>query len=228
MAFQLSAVLPWGRSYDEYLAMFALTREDLGGRILGCGDGPAAFNAGATQRGSRVLSVDPLYACSAEQIGDHIATASIEIADQTRRNAHEFVWTQFASVDELIAARLDAMQTFLADYPGGQAAGRYLTGSLPDLPLADDQFDVAVCANLLFLYSSQLDLDFHVASLLEMSRLARDVRVFPLLELGSVPSRHLQPATTAVRERGLTVETVPVAYELQRGGNHMLRITSRR
>jgi hypothetical protein len=208
--------------------MFALTPRDLGGRILGCGDGPAAFNALATQRGYRVLSVDPLYGCSAEQIRDRIATASMEIAEQTRRNAHEFVWTEFASVDELIAARLDAMQTFLDDYPGGQAAGRYLPGSLPHLPLADDQFDIAVCANLLFLYSSQLDLDFHVSSLLELSRLARDVRVFPLMELGSVPSRHVQPATTALRERGLVVETVPVAYELQRGGNTMLRIRSGR
>ena len=38
-------VLPWGRSYDEYLRMFGLSEADLDKRFLGCGDGPAAFNA---------------------------------------------------------------------------------------------------------------------------------------------------------------------------------------
>lgn len=66
MAFELSGVVPWGRSYAEYVAMFALSDEDLNRRILGCGDGPAAFNAGLTGRGGSVVSVDPLYAFSAD------------------------------------------------------------------------------------------------------------------------------------------------------------------
>lgn len=66
MAFELSRVVPWGRSYAEYVAMFALSDEDLKRRILGCGDGPAALNAGLTGRGGSVVSVDPLYAFSAD------------------------------------------------------------------------------------------------------------------------------------------------------------------
>jgi hypothetical protein len=38
---RLSEVIPWGRSFEEYRRVFALTDEDLAGRILGCGDGPA-------------------------------------------------------------------------------------------------------------------------------------------------------------------------------------------
>jgi hypothetical protein len=45
MAFALDTVVPWGRSYDEYLAMFGLSGDELRLRLLGCGDGPAAFNA---------------------------------------------------------------------------------------------------------------------------------------------------------------------------------------
>jgi hypothetical protein len=45
MPFTLDEVVPWGRSFDEYVAMFHLTAEDLEKRILGCGDGPAGFNA---------------------------------------------------------------------------------------------------------------------------------------------------------------------------------------
>jgi hypothetical protein len=61
----LSSIVPWGRSFDEYRAMFALSDADLQGRVLGCGDGPASFNAEATAMGARVVSVDPIYAHSA-------------------------------------------------------------------------------------------------------------------------------------------------------------------
>ena len=50
MGFTLENVVPWGRSYDEYVSMFDLTEVDLGLRLLGCGDGPAGFNAALTPR----------------------------------------------------------------------------------------------------------------------------------------------------------------------------------
>ena len=43
--FTLDQVVPWGRSFDEYRRMFALTEEDLDQTIIGCGDGPE-FHAG--------------------------------------------------------------------------------------------------------------------------------------------------------------------------------------
>ncbi len=45
---KLENVVPWGRSLAEYQAMFALSEEELQKRILGCGDGPASFNAEMT------------------------------------------------------------------------------------------------------------------------------------------------------------------------------------
>jgi len=36
MGFTLEKVVSWGRSYDEYVAMFDLTEADLEHRILGC------------------------------------------------------------------------------------------------------------------------------------------------------------------------------------------------
>ena len=84
--FTLDEVVPWGRSFDEYRRMFALTDDDLRGRILGCGDGPASFNAEATRRGARVTSCDPLYKLSVQQIRERIAATAEEIIEQTRRN----------------------------------------------------------------------------------------------------------------------------------------------
>ena len=65
MAFRYENVVPWGRSYEEYLRMFDLRPDDLKGRILGCADGPASFNSELTRRGGRVISADPLYELSA-------------------------------------------------------------------------------------------------------------------------------------------------------------------
>lgn len=76
MGLVLQDIVPWGRSFDEYQRMFALDAADLGQRILGCGDGPAAFNAALTARGGQVVSVDPLYAFDAVQIHARICSRS--------------------------------------------------------------------------------------------------------------------------------------------------------
>ena len=68
MAYQLKEVVPWGKSLEEYVAMFALSEDDLAKRILGCGDGPASFNAELTKRGGTVVSIDPLYGYDVDDI----------------------------------------------------------------------------------------------------------------------------------------------------------------
>jgi len=99
-----------GRSYDEYVAMFDLSGHDLKQRILGCGDGPAAFNAELTWRGDRVVSVDPVYAFDTKQIRNRIVETYDTVLEQLRRNRNDYVWESIASVDVL-----GAMNTFLAD-----------------------------------------------------------------------------------------------------------------
>ena len=187
--FTLEQVVPWGRSFDEYRRMFALSDADLSRSILGCGDGPASFNAEATRRGTSVVSVDPIYKWDAAQIQERIAATCDTILDQTRRNAHEFVWDAIGSVEELGRVRMAAMQAFLEDYPAGKTQGRYVEAELPALPFADGSFDLALCSHLLFLYSRQLDQSFHVAAAVELCRVAPRCGSFRCWRL--VGSRHL-------------------------------------
>lgn len=222
--FTLDEVVPWGRSFDEYQRMFALDDGDLPRRILGCGDGPAAFNAEASRRGVSVVSFDPIYHWDAAQIEARVAAAHEVILEQTRRNAGEFLWGAIESVEELGRIRMSAMRTFLDDYPAGKAEGRYVEAQLPVLPLADRSFDLALCSHLLFLYSTQLDEAFHVASVLELCRVAGEVRVFPLVELGGQPSVHVEPTAAALRGRGCQVVIENVPYEFQKGANQMMRV----
>ena len=223
--FTLEQVVPWGRSFDEYQRMFALSEGDLRLNILGCGDGPASFNAEATERGMRVTSCDPIYAFEAEQLRQRIDETAADVLAQTRGNAHEFVWTSIASVDELETLRMRAMQEFLRDYPPGKAEGRYVNASLPDLPFADYQFDLALSSHFLFLYTTQLGEAFHRRAVREMRRVAREVRIFPLLALGGQRSALVDIVIDEMRSLGCTASVEPVSYEFQRGGNQMMRIS---
>ena len=220
----LNEVVPWGRSFAEYRRMFDLTPADLAGAILGCGDGPASFNAEATALGHRVVSCDPAYAFSADAIRGRVEACYEAVVGAARRNAHRFVWDIFRDADELGRARMAAMRLFLADYKRGRADGRYVAAALPHLPFADGRFDLCLCSHLLFLYSEQLDYPFHLAALREMARVAAEVRVFPLLGLDGRPSPHVEPVQKALREEGMTVTLRNVPYEFQKGGNSMMLV----
>lgn len=223
--FTLSSVVPWGRSFEEYRRMFALTDADLAGKILGCGDGPASFNVEATQRGSRVISCDPLYRFDVAQIRQRIDETSTEVLEQARQNAHEFVWDDaIPDIDALRRVRMSAMGAFLDDYEQGRRDGRYIDAELPEMPFSAGSFDLALCSHFLFLYGQQHDLPFHVQSMRELCRVAREVRVFPLLALGGQPSMHLDAVGEALASDGRTVTVERVPYEFQRGGNEMMRV----
>jgi len=222
--FTLDRVVPWGRSFDEYRRMFALTEDDLRLRLLGCGDGPASFNAVATRRGAAVISCDPIYRHDVEQIRARIAVTSDEILDQTRRNADEFVWTTIRSVEELGRLRMAAMNEFLDDLPRGLLEGRYVEAALPSLPFGDHSFDLALCSHLLFLYGEQLGASFHWLAIQELCRVAEEVRIFPLLALGATPSPLVDQMAEECAGNGYHVSIDEVPYEFQRGGNRMMRI----
>ena len=126
MPFSIDRVIPWGRTLAEYRAMFDLSEGDLGGRILGCGDGPASFNAEMSAQGRVVVSVDPLYSYSAAAIERRVQETFDVVMKQARDNQQDFVWTHVPSIQELGRRRMSAMRRFLSDFPTGKIEGRIL------------------------------------------------------------------------------------------------------
>ncbi len=224
--FDLDRAVPWGRNRVEYLAFFDLLDLAPGTRLLDCGAGPSSFNAEMTALGFEVVSVDPLYRCGKEEIKARIAAARPAIMAGVRVAAERFVWRDFGTPEDLERTRLSAMKFFLEDYEDGLAAGRYRDASLPALPFPDGAFDLALSSHFLLLYSAQLDFAFHLSALEEMLRVAREVRVFPLLDLAGTRSTHLEPLLAALEARGFDWEVRRVGYEFQKGGNEMLRVAS--
>lgn len=219
---KLEKVVPWGRSFDEYKDMFMLTKSDLGKKILGCGDGPASFNAELTEAGGTIVSVDPVYQFDGQQIHSRIDDVYPHIMSEMKRNFDEYIWKDIVSVKRLGKTRMDSMEKFLSDYERGKESGRYINTSLPNLPFEADEFDLALCSHYLFLYSDHVDESEHILSFLELCRVAREIRAYPLLSLDGSESMHLHAVISALKNRGLDVSLQPVKYQFQKGATKML------
>jgi SAM-dependent methyltransferase len=216
--------VPWGRNLDEYVAMFGLSDVDLNKRILDCGGGPASFNAEMTARGGTVVSCDPIYQFTREQIEARIEEVYPLILREMQLNHHTFVWDTLKSPEHVGETRMAAMRAFLADFDAGKADGRHLNESLPHLPFPDGSFDLALSSHLLFLYSAALSLDFHLAAIREMMRVAKEARIYPLTQMGGGLSAHVAPVIAALTAEGYQVEKVLTTYEFQKGATDVLRV----
>jgi hypothetical protein len=226
--FTLENIIPWGRSFDEYVNMFALDEKDLSKKIIGCGDGPASFNAEATQRNCRIVSFDPIYQFSVYDIEQRVRETYPQVMDQLCKNISDYRWDDvFHSTEEVGECRLTAMNKFLADFPHGKNAGRYIPAELPALPFKDGTFDLALCSHLLFLYTKHLTIEFHQESIKELLRVAGEVRIFPLQMLSRQNSPYVEQIADFVRKDGCTVNFQEVPYEFQKGSHQMMVICKR-
>lgn len=224
MAMKLEKVVPFGRSLEEYTKIFDLVGLDLNKNILGVGDGPASFNAEATKMGEKVTSIDPIYKFSAAEISARFNEVIDDIINQVKATPNDWVWKYHKSPEDLRKNRIKAIELFLQDYDRGKEEGRYQTQELPNLSFEKDSFDLALCSHFLFLYSEQYNYQFHYDSILEMLRVSKEARIFPLLTLMLEKSPHLDRIIEDFTALGYLTSIVTVEYELQKGGDRMLVI----
>jgi SAM-dependent methyltransferase len=226
MAIKYKDVVPWGRSFSEYCDMFLLSKKDLERRILSIGDGPASFNAGMKRRGFTVTSADPAYALTVDEFRNRISETYNLVMNQTKQNTDKFVWTRFKNTVELGKIRMTAMNEFCFDYEVGKFEGRYISASLPALPFGTRSFDLILIAHLLFFYSDHFTQEFHLSSIKELIRLGNEIRIFPLVDLNSEKSPHLDTVLSYLKSNRTRFSVEKVKYHFQKTGNEMLRIFS--
>ncbi len=216
-------MLVTSRSFAEYEAFFALTAADARRAVLDCSAGASGFAAVANARGGRVTAVDPAYSLGREALAAaaraSLTTGGAVVDDHEDR----FTWRWYGSRERRDELRRGALAAFLDDLR--ERPTTYVAGSLPDLPFAGGAFDLALCSHLLFTWSDVFDEAWHEAALVEMLRVAREVRVFPLVVQGTGdPVPFLPSVLDRLRASGCRAEVVDVPYEFQRGGRRMLRV----
>ncbi len=224
MDFHYKDIIPYGRSFDEYLDMFNLSEDDLTRDIVGIGDGPASFNSSMHQRGTPIVSVEPIYRYSETELRQRIQETYDDVIEQARQNQDKFVWTRISSVNELADLRMQAMDAFCQDFESGKQQGRYIDASLPNLPFSDGHFDLVLSAHLLFFYSANRNLAFHLNAIRELLRIGSEVRIFPIVDVNSNPSPFLSPVIDEVKKERIACSVERVPYHFQKTGNEMLRL----
>lgn len=205
--------------------MFDLDASDLSGSIVDCSAGVAGFAAEAGRRGSRVVAVDPAYAMAREEL------ARLGNADLVRGSAiaadypDRFTFEWYGSAERRLMLRTRSLAQFLPDFV--MHPERYVAGQLPQLPFRHHAFDLAVCSHLLFTWADQLGLDWHRAALIELSRVAAEVRIFPTLMQGpGEPVPFWDELMADLADVGIRAERRRVPYRFQVGADTMLVVAA--
>ncbi|MFD3596524.1 hypothetical protein ACFWU5_27725 [Nocardia sp. NPDC058640] len=221
----LGEFLVSARSLAEYRAMFQLSDDELSGRrILDCPGGAASFAAEAAELGAQVTAIDPIYATAPLELAARATPETERAVAWAHAHADRYRWDWYGSTARHATIRRAAAARFAQDLPA--APHRYLAGSLPSLPCADDSFDLALSSHLLFSYADRLDADFHLAALLELARVApTEARVYPLLDYTGAPLHDLvDHLRTELHDKGIETALRTTGYEFHHGADTMLTL----
>lgn len=193
----------WGCGIFDYREVFDLDDDLLTGRILEHACGPTAFNAGQTARGQVVISQDALFAMPQSALSECVMSASEQLQTQARR---------------------EGLRTFVADFASGRLERRYRPVSALPFPEKNFSFDCVLTAHSLFEDARATSLDYHMAILLELARLAPEVRLYPLTDGSGSPSPLLGPLLLALQQKNHGTEVREVRSTDGMTSGAMLRI----
>jgi SAM-dependent methyltransferase len=219
-------VLVTSRSAAEYHAMFDLTSDALAPlRVLDCCAGASSL---AAETAAYVVAADPAYGRGRAMVADEAQSGLVAGSDIIEDQADRFEWSWYGVPARRTAMRTAAMRRFVADLAARPS--RYVAGALPDLPFADESFDLVLCSHLLFTWADRFDRDWHHAALSELVRVARsEVRIFPLVHQGSGdPVAFLPSLRSELQAAGHRNELRRVPYRFQRGADQMLVVLTER
>jgi len=168
-----------GRTFEEYSAFFDLKLQDLKGKkVLDCPSGASSFVHTLKQNGIFTKGVDVIYEFSKNEI-EKQGIKTLEKIYQNTSWMDAYKMDFYKTKENHKKHREDALKDFLEDYNSDD----YIYCELPNLPFENKEFDLLLSSHLFFVYDDRLDYDFHKNSILEMLRVSKEVRLFPLVDI---------------------------------------------
>ncbi|HAT8888734.1 TPA: hypothetical protein JBA60_02590 [Legionella pneumophila subsp. pneumophila] len=215
----------WGHGIEDYREMFDLPQGVENLRLLEYGCGPSVVNYQQTQvKKKGVVSCDPLFVLDKDTLLAKAKMIFANMAEEVRQHQDQFDFSRNGSLDKLLQERQEGMMQFFADYEQGKADGRYLGLTDYHLPFADFTFDFALSSHYFFADLDEQTVDFHLIAIRELARVAKEVRIFPLIDREGNTSQFLGPVLLGLQQENYGVEVREVAFHLHKSGNAMLRV----
>lgn len=176
--------------------------------------GGSSFTATLNANGGDATAIDPVYALPPHEVAEMVAAEVARGSAWANANLDRYRWDFYVDPEGHRRIRSESARIFGDDIVAHP--DRYQPAPLPDLPFPDLAFDLVLCSHLLFTYSDRLDPEFHSAAIVEMARVGREVRIYPLVhQSGSSESELVSDLMGLLRGIGLSMTTVPVSYEFQ-------------
>jgi hypothetical protein len=215
-----------GRTLSEYKEFLDLDIDSLkGSKVLDCPSGPSSFVTEANRMGIKAVGCDSFYDLPLEQLVNKGLKDISHVIERLSEKVHLFKWDYYSSVEEVKESRTRALKLFEEDFQIGLKEARYVKASLPLLPFSDRSFELVLSAHFLFIYDDKLDYEFHLNSILELSRVcSREVRIYPLQSMNARIYPNMGKLINDLKQRGLDARIVEVGFEFLRGSNFMLQI----
>jgi hypothetical protein len=171
-----------------------------------------------------VVSLDPLFMLDKASLSLKASLMMERLILELKKNQHQFDFSHYGNLESFITARREGLAEFLADYEDGCAEKRYLPLDQKTLPFKDFEFEFCLSSHYLFGDLAHEDIDFHMHVICELARVAKEVRIFPLIDWEGQPSPLLGPVLLGLQKKGYGAEVRKVDYNLQSKGNAMLRV----
>lgn len=217
----------WGQGVKEYQAMFDLAETAFDASILEYGCGPTAVNAALHLRSQKIVSCDALFALPLPQLKEEVARLFERRVKELRADQYQLDSSAYGGLDAFIEARQAGCHMFFDDFVDGIKEGRYLASSLP-LPFAEGTFQYALSSHYFFTNVSQEEhqsaVAQHVDAIKALSRVAHEIRIFPIINRAGEASSLLGPVLLALQQANYGVEVREVPFSLYPKGNAMLRV----
>ena len=217
----------WGQHVDEYQRMFSLTDSDFDSQLLEYCSGVTAVNAELHARHQSMISCDPWFSLDKDMLLKKV-TANFEASIcevKAARSRYNFIDDEH--FEGLIERRREGIAQCLADYEKGREEKRYLPMNNDLLPFEDFSFDLALSSYFFFAGTESQDEAFHLQRIRELTRVAKEVRIFPLIDREGQPSHLLGPVLLGLQQSNYGVEIREVNDHLQKGSHAMLRVWAR-
>lgn len=199
----------------DYQRMFNLTEQDLNKKIFNFPAGIATFNAEMALLGKSVVSADGNYQLTPGEIDSYVKDLLEKIKvklknsqDKTSPSVHIKHWQRHA-------------QQFLQDYPSGKIQARYEAMEIPQLPVGDQHFELALCA-----YQKTVSEQDFYQLVSELARIAKEARIFSVHGFDNEVQTTLGPVLLKLQQQNYQIKIMQSQFSRRPQANALLCVQS--